>query len=313
MLMLPMIGQLSAQEATSTVTATSALTGTAAPVNATDQAEAGAAPAGRAQTGTNLAADPLPSSYTVREHFARVLNRYPPELGTILSLDPTLLSNDAFLAGYPGLAAFVAENPQVRRNPRFYLRGFGAPAQPRNNNTVIDEIFETFAIAGTFILIAFALAWMVRTIVEQKRWTRLSRTQNEVHNKILDRFGSSEELLQYIKTPAGSKFLESAPIPLHAEKATQSSPQNAPLTRILWSIQLGVVVGAASLGMILVSLRLDPEASVALFSMGVIAFCIGAGFIGSAYASLMLSRRLGLWQDPGAEGTVSSEDAGLVR
>ena len=301
MLMMPMVGRLSAQEGTSTgETTATTTTGTSA------------APAGvvtTTGTASAQAAEPVAprSSYGVREDFGRILSRYPPELGTILSLDPTLLSNDAFLAEYPNLATFVAENPEVRRNPRFFLRGYGLP-EPASNNTVVDEIFEMVTVSATFVLIAFALGWLVRTIVEQKRWNRLARTQTEVHNKILDRFGSSEELLQYIRTPAGSKFLEAAPIPLRAERPTQ----HAPLTRIIWSIQLGVVVGAASLGMILVSLRLDPEASVALFSMGVIAFCIGAGFIGSAYASMLLSRRLGIWQG-GTEEAVSPEDPGLVR
>ena len=303
MLMLPVTGRLSAQEANTTTAAETGTSTAVQPLNAATTTDA--APAEPAAKTTEPAAGP--SSYTTREKFGNVLRRYPPELGTILSLDPTLLSNDAFLAEYPNLAAFISENPEVRRNPRFYLRGFGLP-EPASNNTVIDEIFEALSIAATFILIAFALAWMIRTIVEQKRWNRLSRTQSEVHNKILDRFGSSEELLQYIRTPAGSKFLEAAPIPLRAERSTQ----HAPLTRIIWSIQLGVVVGAASLGMILVSLRLDREASVALFSMGVIAFCIGAGFIGSAYASMLLSRRLGIWQGQGEE-QASPEDPGLVR
>ena len=302
MLMLPMAGRLSAQEATSTVdTTTTTTTGTsAAPAEGVTTTAPASAEAAEPEAPR--------SSYSIREDFGRILSRYPPELGTILSLDPTLLSNEAFLTEYPILAAFIAENPQVRRNPRFFLRGYGLP-EPARNNTVVDEIFETLTISATFVLIAFALAWMVRTIVEQKRWNRLSRTQTEVHNKILDRFGSSEELLQYIRTPAGTKFLEAAPIPL---RAAERPTQHAPLTRIIWSIQLGVVVGAASLGMILVSLRLDPEASVALFSMGVIAFCIGAGFIGSAYASMLLSRRLGVWQG-GAEEPVSPEDPGLVR
>ncbi|HJX29810.1 MAG TPA: hypothetical protein VJ885_18055 [Thermoanaerobaculia bacterium] len=39
-----------------------------------------------------------------------------------------------------------------------------------------------------------------------------------MHNKILDRFNTTEQLLEYIRTPAGSKFLESAPIPLHVER-----------------------------------------------------------------------------------------------
>ena len=46
-----------------------------------------------------------------------------------------------------------------------------------------------------------------------RRWSRLSKIQTDVHNKLLDRFTSNEDLLAYIQTPVGRKFLESAPIP----------------------------------------------------------------------------------------------------
>ena len=41
--------------------------------------------------------------------------------------------------------------------------------------------------------------------------------QYQVHNKLLDRFTSNEDLLAYVQTPAGRRFLESAPIPLQDE------------------------------------------------------------------------------------------------
>jgi hypothetical protein len=139
-------------------------------------------------------------------------------------------------------------------------------------------------------------AWLIRTIIEQRRWSRLSRTQAEVHNKVLERFGTSAELLEYMRTPAGSKFLESAPIPLHADRA----PQNPPLARVLWSIHLGVIVIAVGIGLVLVSLRFSGDNAGGLFALGVIAFCIGGGFIASAVVSLVVARRLGVWQVPAA-------------
>jgi hypothetical protein len=72
------------------------------------------------------------------------------------------------------------------------------------------------------------------------------------------------------------------------------------MARVLWSIQIGVVVAVASLGMLLVSFRLDGETAQGLFVLGAIGFCVGAGFIASAAVSLALSRRLGLWEPPPA-------------
>jgi hypothetical protein len=270
-LALAIAGDVSGQETTAT-TETAAETSTATTTAVTEKID-------------------NPASYETRNLFTALLRRVPPEVTSILVLDPTLLSNETYLAGYPDLAEFLARHPEVRRNPRFYLAEFKVPGQQQG---VLDEALEGLAIFFTFFLIALALAWFIRTVIEQKRWNRLSRAQSEVHNKIMDRFGTSQELLEYIRTPAGTKFLEAAPISLHAERS-----HSAPLTRIMWSIQLGVVVVALGLGMLLVSIRYEAETSQDLFAMGMIAFSIGAGFIGSALVSILLSKRLGLWHGAG--------------
>ncbi|MGZ8868869.1 MAG: hypothetical protein ACXW2P_11030 [Thermoanaerobaculia bacterium] len=225
--------------------------------------------------------------------FNSIVNRHTDKLERLLATEPTLLLNDSFLAAYPDLAAFMAQHPEIRRNPHYYTRNFQS-AVIRNSDP-FDEALEAMIILASFALIAFALAWLVRTIIEQKRWNRLSRQQTEVHNKILDRFSSSEELLAYIKTPAGTKFLESAPIPLHAERA----PQTSPYSRVLWSIQVGVVIAAGGLGMLLVGAQNAGPGGNGFFAMGAIAFCVGGGFIASALISLFLTRRLSSWDQPG--------------
>lgn len=292
LLLSPAAGLAAQEEPTAVETAaetTAAEAPSAETLAETPQALDAAAPA---------AGERVHDSGEIRNHFSSLLRQHPPELARILALDPTLLSNDAFLAGYPELARFVAANPEVRRNPRFYLAQFRFEPQ----GDPLDDVLEALIIFATFLLIALALAWFIRTLIEQKRWSRLSRTQSEVHNKILDRFGTSEELLAYVRTPAGTRFLESAPIPLHAERP-QGAPQSAPLTRVLWSIQIGVVVAVGALGMLLVSIPFDGESAKALFVLGAIGFCLGAGFVASAAVSLFLSRRLGLWEPPSSGAT----------
>jgi len=270
---------VSAQETSTTSTATDTTTDTATTTAAVSVSER-----------------PAPdeesiSSHEVRNRFSNLLREHPYEIGTILAMDPTLLSNKEFMSGYPAISKFVAAHPEILRNPRFYLGDWGRPEESRG---MINDILQGLFVFCIFAFIAFALGWFIRTVIEQKRWNQLSRTQTEVHTKILDRFGSSEELLTYMKTDAGTKFLESAPIPLRAEPPTH----NAPLTRIMWSIQVGVVVAAGALGMLLVSGRFEKEAAQEMFALGAIGFSIGAGFIVSAFVSMILSRRLGLWKNP---------------
>lgn len=240
------------------------------------------------------------SSEEVRGEFEQVLDQSPSEIGHILALDPTLLSDDAYLSRYPELARFVAAHPEVRHNPHYYLRRYDERLIPRRNPA--EEILEPIMIFAVFTLIAFVLGWIIRTVIDQKRWNRLSRTQAEVHGKILDRFGSTAELLDYIRTPAGAKFLESAPIPLH----TESKPQNLPAARVLWSVQIGVIVATAGLGIVMVSNRFEKEGAQALFALGAIALSVGIGFILAAVVSLLLSRRLGLWSQPEQDETPSN-------
>lgn len=285
LLMVAIAGRLAGQE-----TATTATT-TAEPATETVAVTDAAAPV----------PEPAPqSSYELRSRFTSVVQNSAPELGRLLALQPNLLSNAEFMAAYPEVAQFVAEHPEIRSRARFFLAEFafeGGRAGP------LEEVAE----AGAVLLFALTFAWLVRTAIEQRRWSRLSRTQAEVHNKILDRFGTSAELMEYIRTPAGTKFLESAPIPLHAERTAPRTPHG----RIMLSIQVGVIVAAAALGMLLVSLRYSDDSGEGLFALGAIALCAGLGFIGSAFVTIVLSRRLGLWQEqqPRAEG----EEPGLVR
>jgi hypothetical protein len=113
--------------------------------------------------------------------------------------------------------------------------------------------------------------------------------QTEVHNKLLDRFTSNEDLLAYIQTPAGRRFLESAPIPTESPRSI-----GAPLGRILWSIQAGAVLTVAGLGLQVVSARSIDEVAQPLSAVGIVVLAIGLGFGVSALLAYVLSRRLGL-------------------
>lgn len=254
---------------------------------ATSSADPGAAPAPGSRTGRE---------YEIRNSLYRLIASHRPGLGTTLAFHPDLLSDESFLAGYPTLAAFLDEHPEVRRDPYFYLSQFQL-----HYGDPLDALLEGLAILGSIALVAMALAWLIRTWIEQRRWNRLSKNQIEVHNRILDRFGSSEELLEYVRTSAGTRFLEAAPISVQTERA--SSPQS----RVVRSVQIGVIVAAAALGTLLISGRFDDEGSQVLFALGVIALSIGVGFIGSAAVTNVLSQRLGLWEPARPARSAASE------
>jgi hypothetical protein len=144
-----------------------------------------------------------------------------------------------------------------------------------------------------FLTVTVALAWLVRTLLDWRRWTRLARVQSEVHTKLLDRFTSNEDLLAYMQTPAGSRFLESGPVLMEAAPRGVS----APVSRILWSVQLGIVLAVGGIGLMLVSGRVLPEVAEVLSIFSVLAMALGVGFVLSALVAWIISRRMGLF-DP---------------
>ena len=258
-------------------------------------------------TAVQAASPTLPdrNAHETRGELMELLRKHPPSLASVLKLDPSLLDNPEYLAAYPELAAFLGLHPEVAHNPRFYFedvrvdsdgRPLDARAQMIDITRNMVEGFMTFAV---FLVVTAALIWLIRTLIDYRRWSRLSRVQAEVHNKLLDRFAANETLIAYIESDAGRRFLESAPIPLDTESRTLA----APLGRILWSLQAGVVVAMAGLGLQFVSRRVPEEVSLPVSVMGALALAIGIGFVLSAAASYYLSRRLGLVAPPAADST----------
>ena len=107
------------------------------------------------------------------------------------------------------------------------------------------------------ITITAGVIWLVRTAIEHRRWQRAMRAQTELNTKLIDRFSSSEELLAYLQSPAGKALIEPAALP---QASPRPMPMNAPLSRIFWSLQSGIVVGALGTGLIFVSRQCRDDA-----------------------------------------------------
>ena len=221
-------------------------------------------------------------STAVRQQLGRVLAQYPSTLRQVLQIDPALMTDADYLTTYPALAAFLAEHPEIAHNPGYFL---GVPG------SLSSDVMEGVMIFLVFGMIVGVVVWLIRTIIDYRRWNRLSRVQTEVHSKLLDRFTASEDLLTYIGSPAGRRFLESAPIALDSGTPALGAPTN----RILWSIQAGLVLALGGLGLHFAIPRLtDQSAADSLYVIGAIAIAVGIGFVLSALSALFLSRKLGL-------------------
>jgi hypothetical protein len=245
-------------------------------------------------------------SHETREAFETMLRRYPSQLARVLKLDPSLMSNQTYLANYPALATFLAQHPEVLHSPAFYLERVSIPENPAGETTserVWRSTMEGVSIMMVFALIFGVLIWLVKTIIDHRRWSSVSKTQADVHNKLLDRFTANEDLLAYIQTPAGKRFLESAPI------ALDNGPRavSAPVGRILWSVQVGLVLAAGGFGLQIVSGSVEKNVAQPLLAMGILGISLGVGFVLSAVVSFILSRKLGLWESPAAPQSTTTD------
>lgn len=262
---------------------------------------------------------PAPSDKEVASTQRQLIEllRLSPTLTTVVSHDPSLLANQEYVSrNNPQLAQFLAAHPEVGRNPDFYLFTHlhaenGSPDEaleravwpevyrmqaPRSGfDDLLSNMPPLLAFAGGLI----ALAWIVRLVIENRRWSRTFKLQSEVHGRIIDKFASTQELGGYMETEAGKRFLEAAPIPLRTE---QEQMPNA-VARVLTPLQIGVVMVLLGIGFLLLrNVRADYHTP--MLALGVVTLMPGIGFILSSGITWALAGRLGLM--PSRDGRTGS-------
>jgi hypothetical protein len=240
------------------------------------------------------------------------LLRLSPTLTTVVAHDPSLLANQDYVSrNNPQLAQFLAAHPEIARNPEFYLfthlDGQGGrrdqalqravwpelapqPYQPYAGESAMHQFSRDLPPILGFACFLGALIWLIRVLLENRRWSRIFKLQSEVHGKLIDKFGTNQELALYMETEAGKRFLEAAPIPVGFEPE-QRMP-NA-VARVLGPLQIGIVLVLLGAGFLLLR-RASPEMDVPMLVLGIIAMMPGVGFIISAGVTWVLAARLGL-------------------
>jgi hypothetical protein len=238
-----------------------------------------------------------------KERLKRLLEQYPPTLAQVLRRDPSLLHNEPYLAPYPALAAFLGQHPEVAHNPAYFLDtqllesyADTTPNPVRDKARAVADVAQIMGVITGFLGFFTLLGWVLKTVVDYRRWTKMLKVQTDTHNKLMDRLTSNEDVLAYIQSPAAQRYLDAA------GPVSKSMPiTSAPYSRILWSVQAGTVAIVVGVGFLFVSNRwaLDPdwsgEFSRLLFLMGVVVLATGAGLALSGLVSYLLSRRLGLF------------------
>jgi hypothetical protein len=234
------------------------------------------------------------------------LLRLSPTLTEVVQRDPSLLANQDYVSRTnPELAQFLQLHPEITRNPDFYLfsrldrngrrsrfsldrRVWPELSRPEDSagRDVAHALVPVF-IVGSLI---FAFLWLIHAFLQNRRWNRVLRLQSDTHGKLIDRLGNSQELLAYMGTDAGKRFLEAAPISMDFDLEHRLP---GTLSRVLAPLQVGVVLTLLGFGLLLLRHNL-PDLASPFLVFGVIVLMPGLGFILSAGITWLLAARLGL-------------------
>lgn len=269
---------------------------------------AAARPAAPAQAPAYAAPAPSEKDVAAAQSEMIKLLRLSPTLTTVVSHDPSLLSNQDYVShNNPQLAEFLARHPEVARNPEFYLfshmdHADGSPdealqravwpdmAAARPEPSMFQEFLNDLPPLMAFACFLVALVLIFRVVMENRRWGRIFKLQSEVHGRLIEKFGTNQELALYMETEAGKRFLEAAPIPVGFEQ--QQHMPNA-VARVLTPIQIGIVLSLLGAGLLFLR-HASPEMEIPMLVFGTVVLMPGLGFIISAGITWVLAARLGL-------------------
>jgi hypothetical protein len=125
-----------------------------------------------------------------------------------------------------------------------------------------------------------SLAWIIFSTI---RRYKIAQLQADLQSKLLDKIGTSQELLTYTQTDAGRQMLES----LKVERV-------APHGRIIVALQVGIVLFVFGVGMLAVRHHVPDQGVEGFTIVGALIIALGLGFALSGVASYYLSKSFGL-------------------
>jgi hypothetical protein len=218
-----------------------------------------------------------------------------PEIGNEVVGRPAAMTDPNFLHDHPELQAFLDTHPLVKADPRAFISAREWRNDPPRSD--LGEFMNDLAPLAAFTCALLAILWVIRTLLENRRWNRSFKMHEEVHTKLIEKFASGQDFNAYMQSEGGKRLVEWTP----PSKDASSRALPNPIGRIFWSLQAGLVLLLMGVGL----LRLHSQIVASeLLVFGTLGITVGAGFILSALISYGLSRHLGLI-DASAQGSNS--------
>jgi hypothetical protein len=225
-----------------------------------------------------------------------------PEIEMDVLRNAHRVSDPNYIREHPELQAFLESHPLVKADPRAFISP--GPMNWRflpSQRSGMDELLSSLFAFSVFAFCLLAVLWVLRLLLENRRWNKSFKVYEEVHTKLIEKFASGQELTAYMESDAGRRLLEWAPPPF--ENSRRGVPM--PAGRILWSVQAGLILSLVGIGLLLIRNRIS-DGVQELLVFGTLGLTIGVGFIVSALISYGLSKHLGLIGRAPQTGTMPS-------
>ncbi|MGH9662765.1 MAG: hypothetical protein ACRD96_29715 [Bryobacteraceae bacterium] len=133
-------------------------------------------------------------------------------------------------------------------------------------------------VGGIAVLVCSLAAYIIW--IDSRRRTLLSQRKMELHGRVLDKFGSAQELTEFLQTEGGRRFLDATP-----------TEQSGPKERILSSVRRGVILVLLGVALAGIGAVGGDEPPVVI---GAIVLALGVGFLISAAVAFRLSKAWGM-------------------
>ncbi len=131
-------------------------------------------------------------------------------------------------------------------------------------------------------VILSAFSFMFWTLFSTIRRFKIAKLQADVQARLVEKFGTSQDLLAYVQTDAGKQILESL-----------SVERTSPYSRIIGAVQAGIILFLFGLALLFLRGRVS-GAEEGFLVFGTIFVTLGIGFAISAGVSYSLSKSFGL-------------------
>jgi hypothetical protein len=126
--------------------------------------------------------------------------------------------------------------------------------------------------------------FIVWTITTNIRRAKVAHIVADLHGKVLEKCSANQELMGYVQSDAGRRFLETA-----------AESQANPTSRILNAVQAGTILSLlGGAGIIVSNLHRDVDVREFFVTLGWLVLSVGLGFLVSAGISYGLCKSWGL-------------------